>query len=501
MARMSAASFLFVVIYNLFYYALYLVCIAFLIVTPADLIQQALGNKQNWNILVTIVCYVVTVLVIFFIYITRIYISRSVLSSIPKSWIPIDKGDVPRSVREMIVEGLSRSAAVAYEARPRVPHPMIQPVMAHGETVREKQKSSWRGKWRSKSSGSGRAMSVIEGGDAIGINMGMLPDQQQQRAVWGDIEHAGWSSPVSVNLPPNLQYSTVVSELPNLIEAKALTLAPPDPNSRTEPPTLDPDAVAMLQRPEGGVGLREYLGLLTEMGVLTASPTTTDFLTQYERARFSARPLTSDEFRELMHLFAEVLRSMQPFDPALAYDDYDDNSFDDGIPGGEQEGEQTQTESDIDNDAPRGTSPSSAGHSSHSGLGLGIGIGQNAGGDNDSLGRKSSSASTTWSQSHGSRRLRPGLGMRNSSANTWLYQTAPTTPKSTRPLGRSDSSSESEPNSFAQTRHPYQVDGTSGGGSGRSVRSVATGGSGGSVIRLAADGDGTDLPYIFTSGT
>ncbi|KAK4667462.1 hypothetical protein QC763_309480 [Podospora pseudopauciseta] len=498
MARMSAASFLFVVVYNFFYYALYLVCIAFLVVTPADLIQQAFAKKQNWNILVVTVCYVVTVLVIFFIYVTRIYISRSVLSSIPKSWIPIDKGDVPRSVREMIVEGLSRSAAIAYEARPRVPHPMIQPVTTHTGTVEEKQKSSWRGKWRSKSSGSGGAVSVIEGGDAIGLEMGMLPDQQQQRAVWGDIEHPGWSSPVSTGLPPNLQYSTVVSELPNLIEAKALTLAPPDPDSRTLPPTLDPEAVAMLQRPEGGVGLREYLGLLTEMGVLTASPTIIDFLSQYERARFSARPLTSDEFRELMHLFAEVLRSMQPFDPALAYDDYDDDSFDDGIPQGEQEGEQTQSESDIDNDAPRGTSPSSAGQSLHSGLGLMIGIGQNAGGDNDSLGGKSSSASTTWSQGRRSRHLRPGMGVRNSSANTWLYQTAPTTPKSTRHAGVSDSSGDSDANSFAQTRHPYQVDGTSGSGSGRSVRSVGTNGSGGSVIRLAADGDGTDMPYVFT---
>ena len=42
----------------------------------------------------------------------------------------------------------------------------------------------------------------------------------------------------------------------------------------------------------------------------------TTFLTLYETARFSETPLTEPEFRDLMAVFAEVLRNMKPVDPA-----------------------------------------------------------------------------------------------------------------------------------------------------------------------------------------
>ncbi|KAK3989588.1 hypothetical protein QBC44DRAFT_327187 [Cladorrhinum sp. PSN332] len=459
---MSAASLCFIIIYNFFYYLLYLVLLGFLIVTPADLIQQAVPKKQSWNILVIAVCYVVSVLLILFIYTTRLYVNRSVLASIPKSWIPIDKGDVPHSVRQVIVEGLSRSAAIAYEARPRVPP--IVPAEQFATTgvgggpnkkavpAPAAEGGGWKSKFRKNS------VSV----EGVGINI------PQHKEVWGKIEHPGWASPTSPDLP-NLQYDSVILELPNLIEAKALTLAPPDPESHSEPPTLDPDAVALLQRPED-MGLREYLTLLTDLAVLAPLPTTTEFLAKYEAARFAAKPLSNEQFRNLMHLFAEILRNMHPLSPAmLARHD------DDGSSG------PAPTESDIDNDAPRGTSPSSAGTPRY------LQVLRTR--DNSSRSRRNSSSSSGGG-SAGRAQSRPGLGMRNSSANTWLYyQTAPTTPKSRHTvLSRASSSDD-----FAQTRHPYPMGSSSGSGS-ASLRSVGAG----SVIRLAGVEDGTDLPYILT---
>ncbi|GAB1312905.1 Defect at low temperature protein 1 [Madurella fahalii] len=469
---MSAASLCSLIIYNFLYYFLYLVLLAFLIITPIDLIQQAVPRRRNYDILVIALSYIVTILVVGFTYAFRLYTNRSVLASIPKPWIPIDKGDVPRDVREMIAEGLGRSAAIAYEARPRV-HPVVpiqQPVAEGGGNWSAPATSTTPPAWLSRP----KKSHDRDGDEGIVINI------SQPKPVWGEIEHPGWASPTSPDLP-SLQYDTVVLELPNLIEAKALTLAPPDLESHVEPPVLDPDAVALLQRPEC-MGLREYLAHLTELAVLAPLPTTSEFLVKYEAARFSARPLSAEQFRALMHLFAEVLRNMHPLShAALArynddYGDDDDGSF--GSSGLEH------SESDIDNDAPRGTSPSSSGTTAR---------GLRASGNNHgSIDMQRRASSSTDGSSRRHRRCRPGLALRNSSAHTWQQQfrTAPTTPRS-RHTGLSRASSS---DSFAQTRHPYPAGQTSSSSGANSLRSVGAG----SVIRLAGSEDATDLPYVLT---
>ncbi|KAH6848275.1 hypothetical protein B0I37DRAFT_377145 [Chaetomium sp. MPI-CAGE-AT-0009] len=469
---MSAASLLFLIVYNILYYFLYLVLFAFLVVTPIDLIQQGVQLHRNYDILVVIICYVVTILVVAFIYASRLYISRSVLASIPKGWVPIEKGDVPPDVRQMIVEGLARSAAIAYDARPRVPLVVLgsgpaaggggnrqasSTSAAPGPSIAESKKSATPGPsiTESKRSAAPRAPAAPREAKPT--------KPSQLMPVWGEIEHPGWGSPLSHDLP-NLQYDTVVTELPNLIEAKAITLAPPDPESHSEPPAPDPDAVALLQRPEF-MGLREYLAYLTELAVLAPLPLTGAFIEKYEAARYSGRPLSNERFRSLMHLFSEVLRHMHPLSPAALA-----NFEDDGSSG------PAPSESDIDNDAPRGTSPSSAGTTP--GMFMMSGA-RNGGG----LDRRSSSSTD------GSRRRRPGLGLRNSSANTWQFRTAPTTPKSRHTAFSRKSSSES----FAHTRHAYPM-AQSSSSSSRSTRS----GGAGSVIRLAGAEDATDLPYVLT---
>lgn len=466
---MSAASLCFLIIYNFLYYFLYVILLAFVIVTPIDLIQQAVPRRQNYDILVTALTYVVTTFVVAFIYAFRLYTNRSVLASIPKPWVPVEKGDVPREVREMIVEGLSRSAAIAYEARPRVPPvlPIQQPAPGGGGNRGASSNSTTPPAWllrRKKSH-------ELDEDEDVAIDVARL------KPVWGEIEHPGWASPTSPDFP-NLQYETVVLELPNLIEAKALTLAPPDPESHVDPPALDPDAVALLQRPES-MGLREYLMHLTELAVLAPLPMTSEFLAAYEAARFSARPLSSERFRSLMHLFAEILRNMHPLSHAALARYYDGGySGSSGL---------ASSESDIDNDAPRGTSPSSLATTTP-----GLHASGNGNDEDDGMNMARRASSNT----DGSLRRRPGLGARDSSAHTWQQQfrTAPTTPRSRRTgLSRPSSSS----GSFVQTRHPYPA-GRMSSSSGSGASSLRSAGSG-SVIRLAGFGDGTDLPYVLTS--
>ncbi len=419
--NMSAGALLFLIVYNFIYYFLYLVLFAFLVVTPIDLIQQSVQGHRKYDILLLIVCYVVTVLVVAFIYASRLFISRSVLASIPKHWVPVEKGDLPPDVRQMVVEGLARSAAIAYAARPRMPlAPVAQgPVAAAGR--------------QASPSSAGKEARPVE-----------MP---RHKPVGGEIEHPGWASPLSPDLP-SLQYDTVVSELPNLIEAKAITLAPPDPDSHLDPPALDPDAVALLQKPDS-LGLREYLLYLTDLAVLAPLPVTAQFLAAYEAARYSGRPLSNDQFRTLMHLFSDLLQNMHPLSPAALAGYGDSSSSSAAAP----------SESDVDNDAPRGDSSSSLGTPRGSDLHLPI---EN---ENNALRRDSASTSSS-ADSSGTRRR--GAGARTSSAHTRQFRTAPTTPRSRHTGFERASSGES----FARTGRAYPVSQAS---SSESLRSAGGG--------------------------
>lgn len=446
LVNMSAAKKTLRIAYRALYLLLYIVLVALLLAVPADVIRQAVINNQTFNILVIAISYILTVLIVSFIYATRLYINRSVLASIPKPWIPVEKGDLKKQVRNMIAAGLSRSAAIAYAARPRV-----APVFPGQAPEGDREETQNGGSHKEKAVRPFKLKKTVTVEDEMGISLPPV------KAVWGDIEHPGWVSPTSPDLP-DLQYSSVISELPNLIEAKAISLTPPDPESKAEPPLLDPEAVSLLQRTEE-MGLRDYLTHLMDLGVLETSTTTADFIAKYEHARFSTRPLSNMRFRELMHLFAGVLRNMKPLDPAVLAALVDGDS-DDGAP----------PESDIDNDGPLDTNPSTPGN-------------RHGHRTPESNVSRSASSSTNSSRVHRT----PNLPGRNSSANTWQqYRTAPTTPKSKRTaISRSSSS-----NTFAQTRHPYPASQASSG----SLRSDTAG----SVIRLSERGDPPELPYVLT---
>ncbi|KAM0428987.1 hypothetical protein ACHAPT_006791 [Fusarium lateritium] len=411
------------IIYRTLYFLLYVILLGLLIATPVDAIQRSFKNRQLYNIWILIAAYVLTILVVTFVFFTRLYINKTELDSIPKGWVPIEKGDLRSAVYKVIGLGLGRSASIAFESRPR----LQTDDTPDDETVETRVKLGFDGP-------SGPAEELVV----------TIP---RRRPVWGDIEHYGWASPNAPDLP-NLEYTTVFSELPNLIEGKALTLAPPDPTSQANPPLLDADAVALLQR-TANMSLRDYMVHLAELGVLEMDANTTKFLSHYEYARFSNRPISNAQFKELMHLFAEILRGMEPFDPDI-------------LDGGQEEDEDT-------------SSPSS-----------------NAGGDDmasdPGTPRSNLTPSEVASISSSTRRAR-----RQPSTNTWnVYRTAPNSMRSgisgPAPISRKSSS-----NSLARSRHHYPLSQPST----SSLRSKSSNSSG-SVIRLATRRDSTDLPYVLT---
>ncbi|KAF5569676.1 thermatolerance membrane Dlt1 [Fusarium phyllophilum] len=288
------------IVYRTLYLLLYVCLLGLLISTPADAIHRSFQNRQLYNIWIVAAAYVLAIVIISFVFITRLYINKTDLGSIPKGWVPIEKGDLRSAVYKVIALGLGRSASIAYESRPRLQTDNTTP---DDETVETRVKLGFDG----------------PGGPAEELVV-VTP---RKKPVWGDIEHYGWSSPNAPDLP-NLEYTTVFSELPNLIEGKALTLAPPDPTSDTNPPLLDPDAVALLQR-TANMSLRDYVVHLADLGVIEMDSTTIEFLSHYEYARFSNRPISNAQFKELMHLFAEILRAMEPLNPDVL-DEQDDTS-------------------------------------------------------------------------------------------------------------------------------------------------------------------------------
>lgn len=236
------------------------------------------------------------------IYASRIYTNRSTLAGIPKAWIPVEKADVGKSVRRLVVEGLARSAIIAYQARPR-------------DTAGEE---------------SGREREGGEEAPDKGLTISNL-----DHPPWGEISHPGWSPPSSSDLS-DLEYEPVIEELPNLIEAKAVSLAPVDPlltpprrihgrhdhnfpSHNEHQPLPDARVVDVLKRPIT-MCFRDYISHLSSLGLINPPHLGGQFLSIYEHARFSSHPLTENEFRSLMGIFAEILRGMTSLDPDLVAD-------------------------------------------------------------------------------------------------------------------------------------------------------------------------------------
>ena len=276
------------IFYSTSFTVLTLVLAASLLITPGDQIYQSFRSRQVFHIFIIGGFYLLTSLISILIYGGRLYKNRASLAGIPRDGVPEVGGKVGREVQA----GLKRSAMIAYEAHPR--------------DLRDEK----AGRGVERRSRLGRSSTGRQSQDS----------RQSFEPVWGPISHPGWSSPSSSDLP-NLHYETVILELSNLIEAKAVSLAPQDPShdpstapDSDEPPPIDTLAISLLERP-ATMGLRDYITHLTTLDMISPAPLGTTFLNLYEAARFSDIPLTETEFRNLMAVFAEVLRNMKPIDP------------------------------------------------------------------------------------------------------------------------------------------------------------------------------------------
>ncbi|KHN99219.1 uncharacterized protein MAM_02917 [Metarhizium album ARSEF 1941] len=429
---MQFGRFFFRFLFGSAYILLFLGLFGLLLITPGDAIQRSLGNGQNYNVLIVTISYVVTVIIVVFVYVLRLYITKTAIAAIPKTWVPIEKGDVKDIVYKMIHGGLSRSAAIAFAARPREQtNSDDEPGGAENAEARARASVGLK---KTKMA-------------AADLDLPPLP----KRPVWGEIEHHGWASPNSPDLR-NLQYSSVISELANLVEAKAMAMAPTEEQGLgTDAPVVDPEAVGLLQR-TANMTMREYIHHLGNAGVIIMNDTTSQFLAQYECARFSNRPTSNQEFRSLMHLFAEMLRGMQPLDV-----DFVNTSEETSHGWG-------PSESDIDNDAPLDTT--------------------------DPPSPRSSISRAGTRSTHNSVRRPP---LRTPSAQGRSFRTAPNTPGSGRIAGSSEKSSE---NSFAQTRRQYPASKASSSSLSSKAASAASSSDAGSVIRLATREDDDGLPYV-----
>ncbi|KAK8213786.1 hypothetical protein IWZ01DRAFT_216529 [Phyllosticta capitalensis] len=287
--------------YSSWYTVLFLILSVLICVSPGDLVYQAVRNHSYPNAFVVGGVFLLTLIIVGFVYSSRIYTNKTVLAAIPKSYIPVESGEVGKNVRRMIVKGFERSALIAWDSRPR--DLRSEELSDAGERISSPDHSSTRKKDKP------------EDATVIPINPLSPP--------WGHIAHPGWSSPSADNLP-NLQFHTVVAELPNLIEAKAVSLAPPDPAFAF--PNLPegqviPDAriVALLQRPSA-MSLRDYVAHLAAFGLVNPPHIGAAFLARYEHARFSTDALGETQFEELMNLFAQLLSGMAELSPQLVAD-------------------------------------------------------------------------------------------------------------------------------------------------------------------------------------
>ena len=292
-----ASVIIFRIVYSSSYSIFFIALLLLLAVTPGDHIYQTVSNHKLGNVFVVGGTYLVTGLIALFIYASRLYTNRTTLAAIPKPYLPIEEGEVSKNVRKIIVRNRQRSALIALQSRPRPStygSPGAQPDPRAKELAHEAHRREAKHK---------------------GLPKDAFMEWDPSEPPWGEIVHPGWSGPASHDVP-DLQFDTVVAELPNLIEAQAVSLAPQDENFKfvagtgsylQAPP--NPVTVSQLQR-RRCQGLRDYLSQLHALGVLSSQEIIDSFLIQYEYARFSTHALPEDEFRELMALFSTLLSGL-----------------------------------------------------------------------------------------------------------------------------------------------------------------------------------------------
>ncbi|KAK4930222.1 hypothetical protein LTR49_003256 [Elasticomyces elasticus] len=282
------------IFYSTTYTLLYIFTLCMIAITPTTLIYTAIQARAFQYLFMIGGVYLLLAIITIFIYSSRLYTNRTVLAAVGKAYLPIEDGEVGKSIRKMIVKQLERSAIVAWESRPRDLFGEI--LEAEKEGVLPPETGS------------------------IGRNdytVGRIIQVDPVRPPWRVVRHPGWSSPSQRedNDYPDVQFANVIAELPNLVEARAVSLAPADPALGSND-MADPAVIDLLKR-SPTMGMRDYLTQLSYLGLVNPPELAQTFLRQYEHARFCGRPCTEDEFADLMTTFSELLAGMMALEPAI----------------------------------------------------------------------------------------------------------------------------------------------------------------------------------------
>ncbi|KAF1822017.1 uncharacterized protein K489DRAFT_302423, partial [Dissoconium aciculare CBS 342.82] len=292
---------IFRIFYSFTYTILYLLLLVVLSATPISLIYSAFQVRAWQYVFMIGGTYILTFIFAIIIYSSRIYTNRSTLAAVGKAYVPIEDGEVNKKVRKMIVKELEKSAIVAWESRPRD---------IDGEVLAAEHDGFW----------SADGPILNHASQPIGQYVVVYP----LNPPWGNIQHDGWSSPSTrqTNKNPHVQFAKVIAEMPHIIEARAVSLAPPadyDSTLQTQRLVVDPLVVNVLRRPRNAA-LREYLIQLSFLGLIQPLSIGDIFLAQYERARFCGKPIPDHDFDQLMTTFARLLSGMTGLAPEIVHE-------------------------------------------------------------------------------------------------------------------------------------------------------------------------------------
>ncbi|PSK60751.1 hypothetical protein B9Z65_901 [Elsinoe australis] len=268
------------IFYSTTYTGLFVLELLLLAITPTALIFSAISERALQYIVIIGGVYVLTALLVLFIYSSRLYTNRTVLAALGKSYIPVEEGEVSKSVRKLIKTQLDRSAAIALECRPR---DLSDAAFTTHDALHD---------------------------DGHGRQIGRLAKVNPTDPPWGIVKHPGWSAPNpnETQVMPHVFFLQVLGELPNLLEARVVSLggAPRSSDPRAPKQSGYPGS----QKPPL-LGMREYLNALDSEGRVIIPESAQQFIEGFEKARFSGRPLSEDDFVSLTLVFADLLSSMQ----------------------------------------------------------------------------------------------------------------------------------------------------------------------------------------------
>lgn len=279
------------IFYSTTYTIVLIITLCFLAITPGSALLEAIESGALQYVFIIGGVYILTAIIAIFTYTSRLYTNRIVLAAVGKAYIPVEPDEISKKIRAMIVAQLNRSAIVSWEAKPRDVKGEI--MSAEKENLLPAQ------------------------GDGM---LGTIVPVDVNNPPWGMVQHRGWTAPSSIDAeyPSNTHFDVVLAELPHLLEARAISLAPNQQQQSDSDHTSVPDqrVVELLRRQEKA-GLREYLTQLSYLGLVVMQDAADSFIDLYERARFSGTPPTISEFKRLMTAFALVMDHMAPLDSAI----------------------------------------------------------------------------------------------------------------------------------------------------------------------------------------